>query len=120
MAWTVETYCEETDDQPVPVVENEALAFLDDAETRFDAAKLVGWLHAVAKGMVPPQREPESGIGGWTCRYRTDGQIVVIFCEVGPARLLVVRFARAASTFPTTGDLNLAARRMRLWSERYG
>jgi hypothetical protein len=120
MAWDVEAYCEEEAGQRVRVVEDEALALLDDPRVRFDAAKVVGWLHAVAKGTALPTREPESSFDGWTCRYRTDGEVVVIFAQVGPDRLLILRFGQAASAFPVVGDLRLAAQRMQAWSQRHG
>ena len=120
MTWLVEAYCEEIDRTWVPVVEEEALSLIKNPETSVDAAKLVGWLQAVASGNASPAHEPSSTVGGWVCKYRCGGEAVIIFELVEPTKLLLLRFGRAASTYPVAADLALAVRRTLLWRSRQG
>lgn len=115
MAWAVEVYREEVDGQWSQTVEDEALALITDPSVKVDAARLVGWLKAVASGKVSPEHEADIISNGCALKYRCDGSAVIIF-TLFSQRLVVLRFGRSASAYPMTADLSLAAQRLRLWA----
>jgi hypothetical protein len=111
--WNVEAYDE---DPPSRLVETEFLTLSGDPQVGIDASRLMGWLKAVRNGNGSPEHEPDAPpTGGYTLKYRCVGSAVVIFSIDQPPRLVVLRFARSASAYPTTADCSVAANRWKAW-----
>lgn len=113
MPWSVEAYDEQP---PLRLVETEFLALAGIPQVGIDAARLMGWLKAVHNGNGSPEHEPDTPrTDGHIFKYRCDGNALVIFSIDQPPRLVVLRFARSASAYPTTADCLVAANRWKAW-----
>jgi hypothetical protein len=115
MSWIVEGYGEEINGVWQDTVDLECEQLLHDTHIGLDCAKLIGWLKAVAGDKAHPDHEPETTMQGQRLRCRSANRAVMIFVLLEGGRLLVLRCGRAASTFPTVADLNVAAERLSRW-----
>ncbi len=120
MAWRVEAYQERSDKSVRKVVNDEALDLRTDEDSAIEIAELVGWLEAVVLGEASPLSQADvPGRGDLPLFYRCSGRFVMIFGAIPTSeRLVVLRFALAASAYPTVADCTLAAGRWVAWSAR--
>jgi hypothetical protein len=117
MNWSVEVYEEAGPAGTDRVVESEALRLRENPDVKLDIARLLSWLAEVQHGNGDPRREPDApAVDGYTLKYRCVGNAVMIFALVSlPPRVIVLRFGRSASAFPTVVDCTQAVRRWQRW-----
>ena len=118
MLWRVEAY-EHPALQGAVDVQAELLRLENDADPNVavGAARLMGWLRAVHNGNGTPECEPDTPrVEGCTLKYRCNKGALVIFSIHHPPRLVVLKFSRAASSYPTVADCSDAVARWKTWS----
>ena|SRR5581483_2608893 len=119
MRWLVEGW---VDADGRAVVDHELTELASDPALTESCDWLIGWLQALSLGEASPEHEPALEVDGTALRFRTMLDVVMIFALEEllfdfeeSARLVVLRFARAASGFATVSDLRIAAERWRRW-----